>query len=233
MRGEKTAAKIADKYRSNVEKGVETPIREIDKLLETLAKYQNKSGTISKSKTRSKRSQKIVKETIRELNKKYKTAKSRKAAAAKISKDAADVAKKLEHNKVLGLSGSKGMAAAQVFIQYTNQILPRHFMSEMILSLADSDFSGDDIMHILDYLQSTMNSQVPSEMDKYTSEDDVSMFVDNLANILEQYPDLPLEDAIEIASDYMQSYGFDDVDDAYNRWKEDHEGTDEDEEDEY
>lgn len=232
MRGEKTAAKIADKYRSNVEKGVETPVREIDKLLETLAKYQNKSGTISKSKTRSKRSQKIVKETIRELNKKFKTAKSRKAAAAKISKDASDVAKKLEHNKVLGLSGAKGLAAAQVFIQYTNQILPKHFMSEMILSLADSDFSGDDIMHILDYLQSTMNSQVPSEMDKYTSEDDVSLFVDNLSNIHEQYPELPLEDAIEIASDYMQSYGFDDVDDGYNRWKEDHEGTDEDE-DEY
>lgn len=234
MRGEKTAAKIADKYRENVEKGVESPLREIDSLLSILAKYQNKSGTISKSKTRSKKAQKIVKETIKELNKKYGTKKARNARREKIAEQIEGAAERLETNKVLGLSGDKGIAAAQVFVQYTSQVLPKHFMSEIILALADSDFSGDDIMHILDFLQSTMNSQVPDEMDKFTDEDDVSLFVSNLSNLRAKYPTLSLEDSIEIADKYMQGYGFDDVDDAVERWKEDNQDEDEEEEeDEY
>lgn len=233
MRGEKTAAKIADKYRENVEKGVETPLREIDELLSVLAKYQNKSGTISKSKTRSKKAQKIVKETLKDLGK-YKTKKARNARREKIAEQVKGTAERLETNRVLGLSGDKGVAAAQVFVQYTSQVLPKHFMSEIILALADSDFSGDDIMHILDFLQSTMNSQVPDEMDKFTDEDDVSLFVSNLSNLRAEYPELSLEDSIEIADKYMQGYGFDDVDDAVERWKEDNgEEDEEEEEDEY
>lgn len=233
MRGEKTAAKIADKYRENVEKGVETPLREIDALLSVLAKYQNKNGTISKSKTRSKKAQKIVKETLKDLNK-YKTKKSRNARREKIAEQVKGAAERLETNRVLGLSGNKGIAAAQVFVQYTSQVLPKHFMSEIILALADSDFSGDDIMHILDFLQSTMNSQVPDEMDKFTDEDDVSLFVSNLSNLRAEYPELSLEDSIEIVDKYMQGYGFTDVDDAVERWKEDNrEEDEEEEEDEY
>lgn len=220
MRGEKTAAKIAEKYRQNVEKAVEKSFKEMDDLLIILAKYQNKSGTISKSKTRSKRSQQIVKETLKEL-KKFQTKKARVNFRDE-KYVIPETQKRLEQNQTLGLSGAGAAAAAQVFVRWTSQILPKHFMSELILALADSNYTGDDIMNILKYLQSTMNSQVPTEMNKFTSEDDVSLFVSNLSNIHELNPEIPTEDAIKIA-DMMNYYGFDNVEDAIERYYEDEE----------
>ena len=215
MRGEKTALKIAYKYRENVEKGVEAPVRELNELLDILAQYQNKSGTISKSKTRSKRSQKLVKETLKELNKKYKTQKSRKAAAEKYAEDVAKTAATLE--KTLGLSGSKGRAAAEVFINKTKNVINVINESEIVLALARAGFSSRAIEDVLQYLHYQISASVPDEMRKFITEDDIWTFISNMENLKETYPDLDTADMINIA-DQMQTYGFDNVEDAYENY---------------
>lgn len=215
MRGEKTALKIAEKYRANVEKGVEAPVKELNDLLDILAQYQNKSGTISKSKTRSKRSQKIVKETLKELSKKYSTQKSRKAAAEKRENDISETAKTLE--RTLGLEGAKGRAAAEVFINKTKNAIKIINESEIVLSLARAGFSSRAIEDVLQYLQYQISASIPDEMKKFISEDDISVFISNMENLKETYPDLDTADMINIA-DQMQYYGYDNVEDAYENY---------------
>lgn len=210
MRGEKTALKIAEKYRSNVEKGVESSVKELDKLLDQLSKYQNKSGTVSKSKTRSKKAQKEVRELLQEINK-YKTAKARQQTNKAI-KEASETLQ-----KALGLSGAAGKAAAETFMKYTKGVIKVIRESEVILALAQADFDADAIMNIMEYIQSQLEASVPDEMRKFVSEDDVSLFISNLENLNYLYPDLSTEEKINIA-DMMQQYGFDNVDDAVERY---------------
>ena len=210
MRGEKTALKIAEKYRSNVEKGVESSVKELDKLLDQLSKYQNKSGTVSKSKTRSKKAQKEVRELLKEINQ-YKTAKARQQT----NKAIAEAIETLQ--KALGLSGAAGKAAAETFMKYTKGVIKVIRESEVILALAQADFDADAIMNIMEYIQSQLEASVPDEMRKFVSEDDVSLFISNLENLNYLYPDLSTEEKINIA-DMMQQYGFDNVDDAVERY---------------
>lgn len=210
MRGEKTALKIAEKYRSNVEKGVESSVKELDNLLDQLSKYQNKSGTISKSKTRSKKAQKAVRDILKEINK-YKTAKGRQQT----NKAIAEASETLQ--KALGLSGAAGKAAAETFMKYTKGVIRVIRESEVILALAQANFDADSIMNIMEYIQSQLEASVPDEMRKFVSEDDVSLFISNLENLNYLYPDLSTEEKINIA-DMMQQYGFDNVDDAVERY---------------
>lgn len=210
MRGEKTALKIAVKYRSNVEKGVESSVKELDKLLDQLSKYLNKSGTISKSKTRSKKAQKAVRDLLKEINQ-YKTAKVRQQT----NKAIAEASETLQ--KALGLSGAAGKAAAETFMKYTKGVIRVIRESEVILALAQADFDADSIMNIMEYIQSQLEASVPDEMRKFVSEDDVSLFISNLENLNYLYPDLSTEEKINIA-DMMQQYGFDNVDDAVERY---------------
>lgn len=210
MRGEKTALKIAEKYRSNVEKGVESSVKELDKLLDQLSKYQNKSGTISKSKTRSKKAQKAVRDLLKEIGQ-YKTAKVRQQT----NKAIAEASETLQ--KALGLSGAAGKAAAETFMKYTKGVIRVIRESEVILALAQADFDADSIMNIMEYIQSQLEASVPDEMRKFVSEDDVSLFISNLENLNYLYPDLSTEEKINIA-DMMQQYGFDNVDDAVERY---------------
>lgn len=210
MRGEKTALKIAEKYRSNVEKGVESSVKELDNLLDQLSKYQNKSGTVSKSKTRSKKAQKAVRDLLKDINK-YNTAKARQ----KNNKAIAEASETLQ--KALGLSGAAGKAAAETFMKYTKGVIKVIRESEVILALAQANFDADSIMNIMEYIQSQLEASVPDEMRKFISEDDVSLFISNLENLNYLYPDLSTEEKIKIA-DMMQQYGFDNVDDAVERY---------------
>lgn len=229
MRGEKTALKIAEKYRSNVEKGVESSVKELDALLDQLSKYQNKSGTVSKSKTRSKKAQKAVRDLLKEINQ-YKTAKARQ----KNNKAIAEASETLQ--KALGLTGAAGRAAAETFMKYTKGVIKVIRESEVILALAQADFDADSIMNIMEYISSQLEASVPDEMRKFVSEDDVSLFISNLENLNYLHPDLTTEEKIKIA-DMMQQYGFDNVDDAAERYfaDEDSFGSpyDEDEDDDY
>lgn len=229
MRGEKTALKIAEKYRSNVEKGVESSVKELDALLDQLSKYQNKSGTVSKSKTRSKKAQKAVRDLLKNINQ-YKTAKARQ----KNNKAIAEASQTLQ--KALGLSGAAGKAAAETFMKYTKGVIKVIRESEVILALAQADFDADSIMNIMEYISSQLEASVPDEMRKFVSEDDVSLFISNLENLNYLYQDLSTEEKIKIA-DMMQQYGFDNVDDAVERYfaDEDSFGSpyDEDEDDDY
>lgn len=218
MRGEKTALKIAEKYRSNVEKGVESSVEELDKLLDTLSKYQNKSGSISKSKTRSKKAQAAVRDTLKEINK-YKTAKGRQAGNTVVN----ETMQSLEKN--LGLKGKAGRAAAEVFVKHTKELLKVIRDSEVILSLAQAGFTSSAIEDIMSYITSQMEASVPDEMRKFIEEDDVSLFISNLENLMYSHPDLTTEDMIQVA-DYMQSYGFDNVDDAVKRYFDDEDSWD-------
>lgn len=210
MRGEKTALKIAEKYRSNVEKGVESSVKELDALLDQLSKYQNKSGTVSKSKTRSKKAQKAVRDLLKEINQ-FKTAKARQ----KYNKAIAEASETLQ--KALGLTGAAGRAAAETFMKYTKGVIRVIRESEVILALAQADFDADSIMNIMEYISSQLEASVPDEMRKFVSEDDVSLFISNLENLNYLHPDLSTEEKISIA-DMMQQYGFDNVDDAVERY---------------
>lgn len=229
MRGEKTALKIAEKYRANVEKGVESSVKELDALLDQLSKYQNKSGTVSKSKTRSKKAQKAVRDLLKEIGQ-YKTAKARQ----KNNKAIAEASETLQ--KALGLSGAAGKAAAETFMKYTKGVIKVIRESEVILALAQADFDADSIMNIMEYISSQLEASVPDEMRKFVSEDDVSLFISNLENLNYLYPDLSTEEKISIA-DMMQQYGFDNVDDAVERYFADEDSFgapyDEDEDDDY
>lgn len=217
MRGEKTALKIAEKYRSNVEKGVESPVKELDALLEQLSKYQNKSGTVSKSKTRSKKAQKAVRDLLKDINQ-FKTTKARQ----KTNKAIAEASQTLQ--KTLGLSGAAGKAAAEVFINHTKGLLKVIRDSEVILALAHAGFGSDAIKEILSYIKYQMEASVPDEMRKFVSEDDVSLFISNMENIRELYPDMNTADIITVA-DRMQTYGFDNVEEAVENYMEEMSGT--------
>lgn len=213
MRGEKTALKIAEKYRSNVEKGVESSVEELDKLLDTLSKYQNRSGTISKSKTRSKKAQKAVRDTLKEINK-YKTAKGRQAGNTVVN----ETMQSLE--KHLGLTGKAGRAAAEIFVKHTKEVLKVIKDSEVILALAQAGFTSTAIDEIFSYIKYQMEASVPDEMKKFVYEDDISLFISNMENIKELYPDMSTSDIISVA-DYMQVYGFDNAEDAVERYYDD------------
>lgn len=206
MRGEKTALKIADKYRENLEKGAESRNAELDNLLSQLSAYQNKSGTVSRSKTRSKKAQKAVRDLLKNINQ-YKTAKSRQ----KKNQDIAEAASTLE--KTLGLSGPAGKAAAEVFVSHTKGLLKVIRDSEIILALAQAGFGSKAIEETLAYIKYQMESSVPDEMRKFVSEDDISVFISNMENIKELYPDMNVTDIITVA-DRMQTYGFDNVETA-------------------
>lgn len=206
MRGEKTALKIADKYRENLEKGAESRNADLDNLLSQLSAYQNKSGTISRSKTRSKKAQKAVRDLLKNINQ-YKTAKSRQAK----NKAVAEAASTLE--KTLGLSGPAGKAAAEVFVSHTKGLLKVIRDSEVILALAQAGFGSKAIEETLAYIKYQMESSVPDEMRKFVSEDDISIFISNMENIKELYPDMNVSDIITVA-DRMQTYGFDNVETA-------------------
>lgn len=206
MRGEKTALKIAEKYRSNVEKGVESSVKELDALLQQLSKYQNKSGTVSKSKTRSKKAQKAVRDLLKDINQ-FKTQKARQ----KTNKAIEEASQTLQ--KTLGLSGAAGKAAAEVFINHTKGLLKVIRDSEVILALAQAGFTSNAINEILSYIKYQMEASVPDEMRKFVSEDDVSLFISNMENIKELYPEMNTADIITVA-DRMQTYGFDNVEEA-------------------
>ncbi len=206
MRGEKTALKIADKYRENLEKGAESRNAELDNLLSQLSAYQNKSGTVSRSKTRSKKAQKAVRDLLKNINQ-FKTAKSRQ----KKNQDIAEAASTLE--KTLGLSGPAGKAAAEVFVSHTKGLLKVIRDSEVILALAQAGFGSKAIEETLAYIKYQMESSVPDEMRKFVSEDDISVFISNMENIKALYPDMNVTDIITVA-DRMQTYGFDNVETA-------------------
>lgn len=206
MRGEKTALKITEKYRENLEKGTESRNEELDNLLSQLSEYQNKSGTVSKSKTRSKKAQKAVRDLLKNINQ-FKTAKSRQAK----NKAVAEAASTLE--KTLGLSGPAGKAAAEVFVSHTKGLLKVIRDSEVILALAQAGFGSKAIEETLAYIKYQMESSVPDEMRKFVSEDDISVFISNMENIKELYPDMNVSDIITVA-DRMQTYGFDNVETA-------------------
>ena len=218
MRGEKTALKIAEKYRSNVEKGVESSVEELNKLLDTLSKYQNKSGTISKSKTRSKKAQKAVRDTLKEINK-YKTAKARQAGNTRVN----ETMQSLE--KYLGLTGKAGRAAAEIFVKHTKGVLKVIKDSEVILALAQAGFTSTAIDEIFSYIKYQMESSVPDEMRKFVNEDDISLFISNMENIRMLHPEMSTTYIISVA-DYMQQYGFDNVEDAVERYGQDLGGWD-------
>ena len=217
MRGEKTALKIADKYRENLEKGAESRNAELDNLLSQLSAYQNKSGTVSRSKTRSKKAQKAVRDLLKNINQ-FKTAKSRQAK----NKAAAEAASTLE--KTLGLSGPAGKAAAEVFVSHTKGLLKVIRDSEVILALAQAGFGSKAIEETLAYIKYQMESSVPDEMRKFVSEDDISVFISNMENIKELYPDMTVTDIITVA-DRMQTYGFDNVETAVEDYMDEMSGS--------
>ena len=127
--------------------------------------------------------------------------------------------------KNLGLTGKAGRAAAEIFVKHTKELLKVIRDSEVILALAQAGFTSSAIEDIMTYITSQMEASVPDEMRKFINEDDVSLFISNLENLMYSHPDLTTEDMIQVA-DYMQSYGFDNVDDAVERYFDDNDSWD-------
>lgn len=223
-RGLKGALKIADKYQSNLSAGKEEAIDMLDDLISELGKYQRKDGQISGRFTSAK-SQARIKELISDIRA-YDTAKKRKSIVTE--NKAQTAADKLE--KALGMSGKGAYAAAKTFMNYTAPVLPSTVWSEAILTLAESGFDEGSIKNILDFVQNQIDNNIPDEMKAFSTDDDISEFISNLANINELDSSIPLQDAIDLA-DQMTRFGFDNTEEIIEEYWEDQTGDDDDEED--
>ena len=158
-----------------------------------------------------------MRDLLKNINQ-FKTAKARQ----KNNKAIAEASETLQ--KTLGLSGGAGKAAAEVFINHTKGLLKVIRDSEVILALAQAGFTSNAINEILSYIKYQMEASVPDEMRKFVSEDDISLFISNMENIKELYPEMNTGDIITVA-DRMQTYGFDNVEEAVEDYLNEMRGT--------
>lgn len=216
------AQKSIKTYQKNLQKGTEKHYSEADKAIDTIQKYLNKDGSISKSKTRTKKAKEALNAAVNDYNRlagtKTKRSTNRynqtvKETADKIQKQ--DFFHKSSGGGVFG--GLKSETAARIFMDNTLPKFKQFSTSEAVLALIDSGFSEGDIYDILDYLNTDLNMSTPDELSKFASDDDVTVFIDHIVNLHDTDPDIPADDIIMMAQQ-MTDYGLDDYDSVINDW---------------
>lgn len=228
---DKTVKKITEKYKGNVEKGVEKASKDLDKLLDELDKYYGKRGNVLKSKIRSNKSRKRYNELLKEINQTYGSKKKRTAKTKEVQ--TAETSDKIAN--YFGMTGAHAKEAADIFVNYTLPMIPGFSVSEAVLALADSGMDAMSIKYIMIYLDKEVNYRTPDEMKVYRTEDDLSMFVSHLSNLFELDKDIPIADLIKM-SEQMVLYDLDNYDEIIKEYYEDTESfwnkDEEDDEDE-
>lgn len=222
---QKTAAKkalqAAKTYEKNVQKGTEKKYSDADKALDDIKKYLNKDGSISKSKTRSKKSKAAFNAAVNKFN---SIAGSKKARQTNLhNKNVAEAAASLQKQGKFNKPGSgseKAEQAAEIFMRNTLPLFKQFSASDAVLELTDSGFNIEEIDDILEYLDTQLNTSIPEELQSFRSDDDITVFLDNLTGLMdtlnENGDSRDVSDLINIA-DHMTQYGLDDFEDAlYN-----------------
>lgn len=216
------ALKSIQTYLKNLARETEKNYSEADKAIDTIQKYLNKDGTISKTKTRSKKAKQALNAAANTYNDLAGSkAKRQQNRYNQTVKDTADKIQKQNffHKGGGSFGGLKSETAARIFMNNTMPKFKEAKTSEMVLALIDSGYSEGDIYDILNYLDKEINMSTPDELSAFTSEDDVTVFIDHMVNIHDMNPDIPTDDVIMMA-EQMVNYGLDDYDSVIEEWYE-------------
>ena len=206
IRSDKTIKKISERYKRSVESGKEKASKDLDKLLKDLSEFYGKRGGLLKSKTRSNKQKNRYNELLKEIEK--LSSKGKRAAKTK-EQQTVETGEKLAN--ALGMSGKHAAEAADIFVNYTMPVIPGFSTSEAVLAMADAGLDSNSIKNILDYLNKEVNYRTPDEMQIFTTEDDLNMFVSHLTNLYEFDSSIPMQDLIKL-SEQMTQYDLNDYD---------------------
>lgn len=214
------ALKSINTYTKNLNKGTEQSYAAANKAIDDIVKYLNKNGTVSKTKTRTKKAKVAYNAAVQKYLDIAATKKQR--VANSYNARAAGAAAGMIKNQTFSGPGAseKADTAAAIFMDKTYDKLNIVNASEAVIALTESGYNLDDIWDILKHIERNSDFSTPDEMIKYTSEDDVSMFISNLTNIHDIDPTIPTEDAIMLA-DQMTGYGLDDTEQVIAEYWED------------
>lgn len=217
----------AERYAQNLLAESEEKYKPFEEAIDVMKQFLNKNGTVSKSKTRSKKAKVMLNEAAAEALAIGSSAKKRKQNQYNLAVTGA--AEGLQ-KKIFGGNASKSQTAAALLVDRANAIKAKkkladrtkdkmkwHVPSDVIITLTDAGFTIDEAMDVINHLENDINNSTPSELQHFSSEDDISVFVDNVVNLRELYPNMSVSDAIEI-SDYMTDYGFDDYENIASDW---------------
>lgn len=221
IRSSRAASQIKERYERSVSRGKEGRLGKLDKLFEDLQKYQTKKGAPSKTKLRSNKAKEDYNRLLKEIN---ELGTKQKRQNERIDETAEVIAKNFN------ITGKNAAAAAEAFVSNALPVIPGFNTSEAVLALAESGFDPDSIYKILNYLRDDINMRTPDEMKKFTSEDDMNMFITHVCNLHEMDPEIPNGDIMLIAQQ-MVDYDLDNYDTAIDEYYEENSEDDYDEDD--
>lgn len=214
------ALKSINTYLKNLQKGTEKHYSEADNAIDVISKYLNKDGSISKTKTRSRKAKEALNAAVSAYNE-LSGSKSKRQTNRynQTVKETADKIQKQNffHKGGGAFGGLKSETAARVFMNYTLPKFKEAKTSEMVLALVDSGYSEGDIYDILSYLDKEINMSTPDDLSAFTSEDDITVFIDHMVNLHDMNPDIPTDDVIMMA-EQMTNYDLDDYENIINDW---------------
>lgn len=201
-------------YTANVASGAELNYDPFNEALSELKQFLNKDGTVSKSKTRSKKAKAALNEAAANVLDIGSSKRKRKRNKKNYQiGQAADV---LSQKKFKG-DMSAASTAAQVFYSKTWDKVSKNINSDFIITLSEAGFNMNQIFDIAKYMNKEIEKKGPAELKKFVSEDEASMFVSHVANLHELFPEMTADDAIAIA-DRMTEYGFDNYEYEAAQW---------------
>ncbi|MBO7260766.1 MAG: hypothetical protein J6U97_04675 [Bacteroidaceae bacterium] len=201
-------------YTANVASGAELNYDPFNEALSELKQFLNKDGTVSKSKTRSKKAKAALNEAAANVLDLGSSKRKRKRNKKNYQiGQAADV---LSQKKFSG-DMSAASTAAQVFYSKTWDKISKNINSDFIITLSEAGFNMNQIFDIAKYMNKEIEKKRPEELKKFVSEDEASLFVSHVANLHELFPEMTADDAIAIA-DRMTEYGFDNYEYEASQW---------------
>lgn len=214
---QKTAAskalKAAKTYEHNLQKGTEKKYSDADKALSDIKKYLNKDGSISKTKTRTKKAKTAFNAAVKKFNELAGSKKKRQQNLYNKNVAGAAAGLQKQGHFTKGSESEKAKQAAEIFARRTMPLFKQFSASDAVLELTDAGFNIDEIDDILQYLDAQLNMSVPPELQTFLSDDDITVFLDHLVNLEDTLQvngeSMDIADLINIA-DHMTQYGLDD-----------------------
>lgn len=208
------AVSAMKEYTVNVASGAELNYDPFNDALSELKQFLNKDGTVSKSKTRSKKAKAALNEAAANVLDIGSSKRKRKRNKKNYQiGQAADV---LSQKKFKG-DMSAASTAAQVFYSKTWDKVSKNINSDFIITLSEAGFNMNQIFDIAKYMNKEIEKKRPAELKKFVSEDEASLFVSHVANLHELFPEMTADDAIAIA-DRMTEYGFNNYEYEAAQW---------------
>lgn len=207
------------KYDRNIESGKESRYKPFAEAGDEIKKFLNKDGSVSKTKTRTKKAKQELQNAVNKVLKLGPTIKERERN--RFNYYAAGAASQMKQ-KVAVFKGNetKARQAAEIFAHRTWDVLKKRLNSDIIITLSDSGFESSQIWDVLDYIVDELDKDVPDNKKRFKSEDDISVFVDHMANLHTLYPEMDEAEAVQIAA-YMTDYRFNDYENIVEgeEWK--------------